>query len=125
MASNDNPYTTPKTNDAANERSRRDFSANRVRWTMYSVIALMISAIPIYGFFTHAARDSQNTVLWIMLAWIVSLINALTMFVRSLMLAKTDRSGAMLCVAVSMTLACMLVIGFYGIGDAVAELWAG
>ena len=100
-------------------------SHNRVRWIIYVVIALGISAVPIYGYFTLGGRDSQNTVLWLMLAWLVTLINTLILFARSVILAKTDSFGAMIFVAISLILACMLFFGFYGIGGAVVELWAG
>ena len=124
MVSNDNPYSTQVTH-AAEVLTPAQSLHRGVGWIIYVAIALGISAVPIYGYFTLGGRDSQNTVLWLMLAWLVTLVNTLILVVRSALLMKNDRFGVIIFAGVSMVLASMLYFGFYGVGHAVVELWAG
>ena len=125
MAKNYNPYSTPQLTDAAEVLPPAQSLHRRFRWITYAAIALGISAVPIYGYFTLGGRDSQNTVLWLMLAWLVTLVNTLILVVRSALQTKNDRLGAIIFAGVSIVLASMLYFGFYGVGHAVVELWAG
>ena len=125
MAKNYNPYSTPQLTDAAEVLPPAQSLRRRFRWITYAAIALGISAVPIYGYFTLGGSDSQNAVLWLMLAWLATLVNTLILVVRSALLTKNDRSGAIIFAGISMVLASMLYYGFYGVGHAVVELWAG
>ena len=125
MAKNYNPYSTPQLTDAAEVLPPAQSLRRRFRWMTYAAIALGISAVPIYGYFTPSGMDSQNTVLWLVLAWLVTLVNTLILVVRSALQTKNDRLGAIIFAGVSIVLASMLYFGFYGVGHAVEELWAG
>lgn len=85
----------------------------------------IVASFPLYGFFVHAARDSQETVLWMLLAWAFTLI----FLVAWIIVTVTRRPQVMWelganIAAIAYLFGCLLV-GFFGIGHAVVELWAG
>jgi hypothetical protein len=125
MKSNSNPYSSPESIDGSIRSASSESKIRNVRWLFYFAIAIGVAAIPVYGFYTHAARDSQTTVLWMMLAWLISLVNALVSGVLGVIRFKTHGFYALLWIGVSAILVVMLFLGFYGIGQAVVELWAG
>lgn len=96
-----------------------------IRWWVYFVGALGVSVVPLYGFCVRAAQDSQNVLPWLLLAWLISLVNAINCFVHSSKLLKTTRFLATISLLVSTILVILLVLGCCGIRNAVVELWAG
>jgi hypothetical protein len=72
---------------------------------------------------TRAPRDSQEIVLALMLAWVVALINALVFLVATAVHPNATIQGASL--AMFVLHLPMLWLGYYGIGNAVIELWVG
>ncbi len=65
---NENPYKSPHTSTNHFKQSTVPF-----RWfTPTLLIAATIASIPFYGYFVHAARDSQLTALVIFLCWILT-----------------------------------------------------
>lgn len=125
MELNDNPYTSPKSTDSQSKNQHRDPSARDFRWSAYFLVSLGISILPVYGFYTLAGQDSQETVLWLILAWLLSIVNAIVCIVRALLLKKANRPGSMLGFVVSVILAAIMFVGFFGIVHSVGELWAG
>lgn len=65
---NENPYRSPHT-----ITNRLNHSTVPFRWlTPALLIAAMIASVPFYGYFVHAARDSQLTAFVIFLCWFMT-----------------------------------------------------
>lgn len=118
-----NPYESPGAIDESGNQSR-DGSRNW-RWMTYAVACMLIACIPIYGYYTHALWSSQQTVLWLMLAWLITLINAIVCFFCGVVRTRKGASSATYWFVLSAVLSLMLFFGFCGIGNAVSELWVG
>ena len=88
------------------------------------VASFCIAVIPLYGFYSHVARDSQLTVLVLMLAWVVSLLSTVAWIVYSITSRKTYPLRSLLAVAMIVAQIGLLIGGYFGIGEAIMELWA-
>ena len=117
----ENPYQSPSVKD---ETLEVEGSASGQPHIVLMAVAILIGAVPLLGFFVHAARQSQDVVFWFLVAWIATLTNIIvciswSIFRRQNQLA-IGRTGFLL-----ILLVLLLVAGWFGIGSAIVELWAG
>jgi len=119
----ENPYTPPNEAQTDNIQSGTRSANSQWHWGVYSIVCAVVSIVPFYGFYTRGGRESQFTVLWLMLAWAATVINIIVCLFRSAVLTKAKRSRAIAWLVFSIFLSVALFFGFYGIGHAVVELW--
>jgi len=86
------------------------------------VFCFVTSIVPLYGFYV-VGEDSQFTVCWLMLAWAATVINCFVCLIRGVVLVRVRRSCALAWFAFAIFLSAALYFGFYGIGEALVELW--
>lgn len=88
-------------------------------------VGSVVASVPFYGFFVHAARDSQDTALVIVFCWFLTWFFAIGSIV--LAVARPPQSRAVGTAVGVLTVYLFLagIIGFAGVGQAVGELIAG
>ena len=121
MMPNENPYTSPKTESKQFRRSVSGFY-----WRIpFLLAASLVATVPFYGFYVHAARDSQETAIVIMLCWFVTwpfAIGSIALAVLRPPISDTVRVSATVLI---MYLFVAGFIGWGGVGNAIGELLAG
>ena len=115
-----NPYSSPGTSDVESESAVAKL-AHRKRWMIFAIACVVLGLIPIYGHFAHVGRDEQITVLFLMLAWAITCCNIGICLARAMIRRHTHESAFWVCF--SFLLIGLAYFGFYGIGNAVMELW--
>lgn len=119
----DNPYATPESAGTPGS-SKAAFLLSWRGSLIYSVLCVVMGVIPIYGYYTHVATDEQYTVLILMVAWVLTCGNSIVCLVLGFWQWKASPIVWLFWTTLSLLLCGLSYFGYYGIGEAVVELWA-
>lgn len=87
--------------------------------------ASVIASVPFYGYFVHAAGDSQETALWIMLCWVVNVVCVMGSLVVAVVRPAVSPIVRFAEIALITYMIIAVFVGGGGVGNAIGELLAG
>lgn len=116
-----NPFKSPDVGQIPSTQTTWPYS----RRIIFLLAAAAIGSVPCYGFYVHAARDSQVTAILIALCWLLTLPCA----IGSILLAaiRPPRSNSVRWFAILLTIYLIVAVfvGWNGVGSAITELLVG
>jgi hypothetical protein len=121
MMADENPYESPFAKAHNESKIVRVFY-----WRIpFLIVAAAIASFPFYGYFVHAARDSQQTALLIMFCWLLNLIFIIGSIVVAVVRPPNSESAGRTAILLIVYMMIAGFIGLGGVGSAIVELLAG
>ncbi len=102
-----------------------DGNRSDARYGLLFAISFVIALVPFYGYVVHASRDAQSTVWYLALAWGLTWFSLIGWISVALIYVKRKQALRLTILGFAIYLCVCLYYGFYGVGSAIGELWAG